>query len=223
MDYRNVNMITCGNGNCYIIRGKRGDILIDTCMREFRNEIELWLENYNVKLIVLTHGHFDHIGNAAYFAELYDARIAMSADDAGLSENKRIRRTYAMGIRGMVLKKATEMPLEVIPEPFKADIFLEDGMALGEEFGIENCTAVSLEGHTKGSFGILHGNDLYVGDAAMNFVSPSFPAICESPVRARKALEKIKAISPERIFFGHGDPIMGKGPEYRKMFTKTIF
>lgn len=223
MDYRNVNMITCGRDNCYIIRGKTGDILIDTCSGESRDEIELWLENYDVKLIVLTHGHIDHIGNAAYFAELYGAKVAMGEEDSELAENKRVRKLYAMGLRGMIIKKATEMPPKFLPEPFKTDIFLEDGMALGEEFGIENCTAVSLEGHTKGSFGILHGNDLYVGDAAMNFGSPSFPAICESPVRARKALEKIKAISPERIFFGHGDPIMGKGPEYRKMFTKSIF
>lgn len=223
MDYTNVNMINCGNGNCYIIKGEKGDVLIDTGMPEFRSEIELWLENYDVKLIVLTHGHFDHIGNAAYFAGLYGAKIAMSADDTALSENKRIRRTYAMGIRGMVLKKATESPLETLPESFKTDIFLEDGMAIGEDMGITDCKAVSLEGHTKGSFGILHGKDLYLGDAAMNFFSPSFPAICESPVRARKALEKIKELSPERIFFGHGEPIEGKGPKYRKMFIKSIF
>ena len=223
MDYKNVNMITCGRDNCYIIRGKRGDILIDTCSGGFRDEIELWLENYNVKLIALTHGHLDHTGNAAYFAELYDARIAMGEADSELAENKRVRKLYAMNVRGIAIKKAAEAPPKSLPEPFKADIFLEDGIALGEEFGIENCTAVSLEGHTKGSFGILHGKDLYLGDAAMNFGSPSFPAICESPVRARKALEKIKELAPERIFFGHGEPIMGKGPEYRKMFTKSLF
>ena len=223
MDYRNVNMLTCGRDNCYIIRGKKGDILIDTCSGEFRDEIEVWLENYNVKLIVLTHGHIDHIGNAAYISELCGAPVAMGEEDSELTENKRIRRLYAMGIRGFVIKKATELPPKSIPRPFRANIFLEDGMALGESLGIENCTAVSLEGHTKGSFGILHGKDLYVGDAAMNFLSPSFPNICESPVRARKSLDKIKKLSPERIFFGHGDPIMGKGPEYRKMFTKSIF
>lgn len=223
MDLTNVNMITCGNGNCYIIRGEKGDILIDTGMPEFRDEIETWLTNYNVKLIVLTHGHFDHIGNAAYFSELYGVPIAMGADDSELAENKKVRRLYAMSVRGMVIKKATETPLEILPEPVKADIFLEDGMTIGEEFGITDCKAVSLEGHTKGSFGILHGKDLYLGDAAMNFISPSFPNICESPVRARKALEKIKELSPERIFFGHGSPIEGKGPKYRKMFIKSIF
>ena len=223
MDYTNVNMITCGRDNCYIIRGETGDILIDTCTSEYRDEIEVWLENYNVKLITITHGHMDHIGNAAYFAELCGAKIAMGAEDSELAENKHIRKLYAMGVRGMVIKKATEMPPKSLPEPFKADIFLEDGMTIGEELGIEDCKAVSLEGHTKGSFGILHGKDLYVGDAAMNFVSPSFPAICESPARARKALEKIKELSPERIFFGHGEPIEAKGPKYRKMFIKTLF
>lgn len=223
MNYSGVNMITCGRDNCYIIRGEKGDILIDTCSKEFRDEVETWLLNYNVRLIVLTHGHIDHIGNAAYFAEIYDAKIAMCAEDSELAETMHARRLHAMGVRGLIIKKATEMPLQSLPEPFKADISLEDGMDLGEKFGIENCTAVSLEGHTRGSFGILHGKDLYVGDAAMNFISPSFPNICESPVRARKSLEKIKELSPERIFFGHGEPIEAKGPKYRKMFMKTIF
>ena len=223
MDYKNVNMINCGRDNCYIIRGEKGDILIDTCSEEFRDEVETWLMNYNVKLIVLTHRHIDHVGNAAYFSKLYDAPIAMGKDDIGFSRKKHIRKLYATGLRGMIMKKSIERAGKNIPEPFMTDIFLEDGMALGENLGIENCTAVSLEGHTKGSFGILHGKDLYVGDAAMNFASPSFPAICESPARAREALDKIRSLSPERIFFGHGEPIEGKGPKYRKMFMKSIF
>ena len=223
MNYSEVNMLNSGRENCYIIKGEKGDILIDTGSEEFRDEIETWLMDYNVKLIVLTHGHIDHVGNAAYFSELYKAPIAMGKYDIGFSRRKRIRKLYAMGVRGMIMKKAIEMSGKNIPEPFMTDIFLEDGMDLGNELGIENCTAVSLEGHTRGSFGVLHGKDLYLGDAAMNFFGPSFPLICESPQMARKALDKIKELSPERIFFGHGEPIEAKGPKYRQMFMKTIF
>ena len=60
MNLSGVNMITCGHVNCYVIRGSSGDILIDTGTAEYREAVEAWLCNYNVRLIFLTHGHNGH-------------------------------------------------------------------------------------------------------------------------------------------------------------------
>ncbi|MCH5192815.1 MAG: MBL fold metallo-hydrolase [Oscillospiraceae bacterium] len=223
MNYAGVNMITCGSENCYVIRGRDGDILIDTGSSRYREEIGVWLDNYNIKLIFLTHGHNDHIGNAAFFAKRFGADIAMSAYDIALARNNKIHKLYRTGARGFVIMAASKMTFLSKSESFETNIFLEDGLPIGDICGIEDCTAVRLEGHTKGSFGILHGNDLYVGDAAMNFVSPSFPAICESPRAARETLNFIRQLMPDRVFFGHGSPVMGGSPEYNKMFDMTIF
>lgn len=217
-----VNMITCGNDNCYVIRGENGDMLIDTGSSEYRDEIEIWLRNYNIRLIVLTHGHNDHIANAAYFKRTLGADIAMSVHDAKLARDNSIHRLYNIGLRGLAVGSLSRGLMREKAESFETDIFLEDNMPVGELCGID-CKAVRLDGHTKGSFGIMQGIDLYVGDAAMNFVSPSFPAICESPRAARRSLEKIRELSPERIFFGHGNPIEGKSSGYRKMFEKAVF
>ena len=222
MDLDGINMISCGNFNCYVIRGESGEILIDTAVPDYRDEIEVWLHNYNVKLIVLTHGHNDHIGNAGYFAELLGAKTAMSADDVSLAENSSSRKFYPVGIKGQIMKTVISRSKHNMPEHFHTDIFLTDGMDIGKEYGIDDCKAIKLDGHTKGSFGILHGKDLYIGDAAMNYGAPSFPAICESPKAARNSLEKVREIAPERIFFGHGAPIEGKGPKYRNMFSKKF-
>lgn len=213
-------MITCGFGNCYVIRGKRGDILIDTCTKEYRGEIETWLHNYDIRLIVLTHGHNDHIGNAAYFSKLYGADVAMCVYDMKLARDNSIHKLFSIGAAGKILAAASKKSIEKTrAENFGIDIFLDDGMPLGEEFGAD-CTAVKLDGHTKGSYGVLCGSDLYVGDAAMNFIKPSFPLICESPKAARKSLERIRALNPKRIFFGHGKPIESGTEEYRKMFVR---
>ena len=221
MNYDGVNMITCGFGNCYVVRGRRGDILIDTCTKEYRGEIEVWLHNYDIRLIVLTHGHNDHIGNAAYFSKLFGADIAMCVYDMKLARDNSIHKLYSVGAAGKLLKAVSTSPKilrETRAESLGTDIFLDDGMSLGEDFGAD-CTAVKLDGHTKGSYGVLCGSDLYVGDAAMNFVRPSFPLICESPKAAGKSLERIRAIKPKRIFFGHGKPVEEGTNEYRKLFA----
>ena len=219
MDLTNVNLINCNKTNCYIIRGTDGDILVDTGTPKYRDEIETWLLNYNVKLIVLTHGHNDHIGNAAYFSELYGAPIAMSKYDELLAEDNLCRTFYSVGATGKVVAALSKKTMSQRSELFEVSIYLEDGMELGNDFGAD-CKAVKLDGHTKGSFGFLSGTDLYLGDAAMNYISPAFPAICESPKAARVSLKKIKELKTKRIFFGHGSPIETKSAAYRRMFIK---
>lgn len=219
MDLNGVNMITCGMDNCYVIRGEAGDILIDTGTPNYRDEIETWLQNYNIKLIALTHGHNDHIGNAAYFSRLYGADIAMCAYDMKLSENNLIHKVYSIGAVGRAISAFSKKLMSEKAEPFNVSIFLEDGMDIGTNLGID-CKAVRLDGHTRGSFGFLCGGDFYIGDAAMNFMQPSFPVMCESPKAARASLEKIKSLSTERIFFGHGKPIESGTKEYRRMFIR---
>ncbi|MBQ8176400.1 MAG: MBL fold metallo-hydrolase [Oscillospiraceae bacterium] len=217
MNLDNVNLINCDNTNCYIIRGTDGDILVDTGIPKYRDEIETWLLNYNVKLIVLTHGHNDHIGNAAYFSKLYDVPIAMSNDDMKLADDNLCRKFYSVGAAGKAVAVFSKKTMAKKVETFAVSIFLEDGMELGKEFGAD-CKAVKLDGHTKGSFGFLNGTDLYLGDAAMNYIAPAFPAICESPKAARASLNKIKTLKTERIFFSHGSPIETKSAAYRRMF-----
>ncbi len=219
MNLDNVNLINCDNTNCYIIRGKDGDILVDTGIPKYRDEIETWLLNYNVKLIVLTHGHNDHIGNAAYFSELYGAPIAMSKYDEALAEDNLCRNFYSVGATGKLVAALSKKTMSKRSELFEVSIYLEDGMELGKEFDAD-CKAIKLDGHTKGSFGFMNGTDLYLGDAAMNYIVPSFPVICESPKAARASLEKIKTLKTERIFFGHGSPIETKSAAYRRMFIK---
>jgi glyoxylase-like metal-dependent hydrolase (beta-lactamase superfamily II) len=68
-----------------------GLVLIDTGGSNKRAKLEKELggagcQPGNLKLIVITHGDFDHTGNAAYLREQFGAQIAMHQDDAGMAE-----------------------------------------------------------------------------------------------------------------------------------------
>jgi len=80
-----------GTVNCYLIEIDTGHILIDTGCSNNRNDLEKEFESAdckpeNLRLIILTHGDFDHTGNAAYLREKFGAKIAMHRDDSGMVE-----------------------------------------------------------------------------------------------------------------------------------------
>ena len=60
-----IHRIQCGNVNCYIIENGTSGILVDTGKKESIKKVIEACRAYGVKLIVLTHGHFDHAENAA--------------------------------------------------------------------------------------------------------------------------------------------------------------
>lgn len=104
--YENLNMIECGGVSCYIVKGKNGDVLIDTGREQYRDHIETWLMNYNVKLIILTHGHASQVQNAAYFSKLYNAPIMASPLDMSLVSDSSSRPYYITNPWGHILKSA---------------------------------------------------------------------------------------------------------------------
>lgn len=206
----NINMIECGMTNCYVIRGSKGDVLVDTGREEYRDHIETWLLNYNITLIILTHGHAECVQNAAYFSKLYNAPIMISPYDMSIARNNGARPYYITNPLGLLMKRQLEMNAHIRMNRFEPAIFAEEGMDLNP-YGI-NGVIINLEGHTKGSIGIFCkssvGYDLYAGDAIVNTPLPMFPPTCESPAKAKEAMERIITISPDRILCGHGDPII---------------
>lgn len=204
----NVNLCSCENVNCYVIRGESGDMLIDTGDLKYRDYIETWLTHYSVKLIMLTHGHIDRCQNAKYFSELYNAPVIISKYDCNLVLDNMSRGCYYLNPVGKVMDMMLERRVHCADLP-KRDmlLFAEEDSAdeAVKALGIEG-DIISLDGHTRGSIGFVHGTDLYCGDAAVNFGGHlcEMP-MCESPKAAKRSFRRIFDLVPERIFCGHGD------------------
>ena len=200
-----------GSVNCYLIKTGSGYVLIDGGYSNQRTDFEKELESAGcrpgiLKLIILTHGDFDHTANAAYLREKFGAKIAMHRDDSGMAEH---------GDMFWNRKKGNIVFKMIVPvffglrksERFKPDIFVKDGYDFSEYgFGAKVC---HIPGHSKGSIGILTaGGDLFCGDLFTNRSKPVLNSIMDDSEAAYATLEKVENLNIKKVYPGHGKPFL---------------
>jgi len=202
-----------GSVNCYLIDTGAGYILIDTGGSNTREKLVKELEKAGcrpglLKLIILTHGDFDHTGNAAFLRLLFDTRIAMHAADAGMVQQ---------GDMFFNRKKPNFIIRKLIPlftgfrksDRFDPDILIDERFDLSQN-GLQ-AKIIKLPGHSKGSIGILtfEGN-LFCGDQFENTKGPQLTTLIDD---SRAILASAASLVDEKIstvYPGHGKPFTMK-------------
>jgi hydroxyacylglutathione hydrolase len=197
-----------GSVNCYLIRTNSGCMLIDTGCANAREKLEGALLAAgcadNLKLIVLTHGDFDHSGNAAYLRQKFGAKIAMHRGDSAMVEQGDIFggrqkshfffRMLAPLLFGFGRSKR-----------FKPDWYLEDGDDLAQ-YGFE-AKIVHIPGHSRGSIGVLTPDgEFFGGDLVIRNNGPKRNRIIDDPPAAEASIKKLKSLKIKTVYPGHGRP-----------------
>jgi glyoxylase-like metal-dependent hydrolase (beta-lactamase superfamily II) len=199
--------------NCYLIENDSNYVLIDTGGSNQRTELERQLENAgckpgHLKLIVITHGDFDHTGNAAYLRHKFAVQVAMHQCDSRMAE---------YGNMFANRKKPNILIQKIIPilsgfgkkERFKPDILIEEGDDL-TAYGL-SVNVLSIPGHSEGSIGILMDNsDLFCGDLFENKENPLLNSIMDDIAAAKASVEKLKRLEIKTVYPGHGRPFLLK-------------
>jgi len=195
--------------NCYLIETDTGHFLIDTGGSNRRTGLERELESAGckpgyLKLIVLTHGDFDHTGNAAYLRKKFGTRTAIHHDDSGMVER---------GDMFFNRKRPNVLIRRMLPmlfgfgksERFTPDLRVEDGDDLSE-YGFD-ARVLHIPGHSKGSIGILTaGGDLFCGDLLVNTDKPVLNALMDDPAAANASVGRLKSLEIGTVYPGHGKP-----------------
>ena len=105
-----------------------------------------------LQYILLTHGHFDHIGGAAAFKRKHpNAKIVISTADAGYLQNDRLNLSYHF---------------DVSIEPFTADLQVGEGDEL--PFGSHSVKVISTPGHTSGGVCYIIDRTMFTGDTLIS-------------------------------------------------------
>jgi len=137
-----VETLTVGmfQSNCYVVycEEKREALIIDPGDEGARIVGFVKDERLDVKGIVNTHSHIDHVSALAEVREAFDAPVMMHEDDFFIYENLAYQGTL-FGLKA--------------PEGIKIDSFLENGENI--RFGECRLQVVQTPGHSPGSISLV--------------------------------------------------------------------
>ncbi|SEW20910.1 Glyoxylase, beta-lactamase superfamily II [Ruminococcaceae bacterium KH2T8] len=201
-----VERIKCGTGNCYIVADGKNAILVDTGSKDNLGDVTAVCDKYDLKLIVLTHTHFDHAENAAELSRKYGVPVAIHKADDELFDDANRQPLKSWGAVGAVILGFSKSKLRTIKVERPSNlIFVKDGDSL-RDYGID-AKIVELPGHTTGSIGVdVEERDLIVGDALDNWIKPSTGHLYFDLEALEKSAAKIKSLGVRTLYYGHGDP-----------------
>jgi len=212
-------------GVCHLLVDDEGDVvLLDTGLIGEPAQIR-WrlrqrgLGRQNVKAILLTHGHIDHVGNLAWAKAWTGAPIF-----AHPAEQAQIDGTYPYtGISRWCgrLERVGRAVLRV-GQPAQIDVALADGDELPFWGGLR---VVHLPGHTVGHCGFYSARHdlLFCGDlfASYFFSAHIPPAILNSrPELIPASLEKARQLNPRLMVPQHYDFL--DGVLHRRRFDQML-
>ncbi len=198
-----------GSVNCYLIKTDAGFVLVDTGSSNSRQEFVKELESAGcqpglLRLIILTHGDFDHTGNAAYLRHMFGGKIAMHPDDSGMAERGDMffnRRRPNIIVRLLIPIFSRFGGSEL----FAPDLLVKDGDGFSE-YGFD-AKAISIPGHSKGSIGILTADaSLFCGDLLENRVKPMLNSLTDDLAAANLSIQKLRTMGIGVVYPGHGRP-----------------
>ncbi|MGI6217347.1 MAG: MBL fold metallo-hydrolase [Coriobacteriales bacterium] len=202
-----IKRISCGIDNCFIIRQGDHAILVDSGRKRYRQKILTAAREEDVELLVLTHGHYNHVCNAALISEDLDIPVAMHAADVDLLSDNHLQRMHANTFLGYIaMLYCHKIRRNPYIQRFYPEVYLQEGDKL-DDFGID-ARVIELPGHTLGSIGLdVWGTDLIVGDACNNKPRPGKAIFYGNRDMMEKSCEKITAIGDRMVHLGHGDSI----------------
>ncbi len=212
-----IHRLSLGMGicNCYLVK-EDGIIVVDTGVPNQGKKFRRWLKDLSIEpkdvsLILLTHGHFDHIASASEFKKLTGCKVAINR-----REKDRVEQALKPIPLGVTLWSKVLLTIFNIFLPFinfpgtSVDLVLEDEEYSLESYGIHG-KIIYTPGHSPGSMSLLlDTGDAFVGDLVMNGfplrIGPGMPIFAENTNAIKGSWRLLLSSGAKQIYPAHGKP-----------------
>lgn len=195
----------------YLIRREDGFTLIDSGPPESSDQLVTAVSKATagtgVSRVLLTHGHYDHVGGLNSLDLAWNPEVICHQDEApflsGYSEYHQLRAQGVASFLGRYIMPRSSLRV-------RASKTVEAGQAA------DGMAVIHLPGHTPGQIGFLHPTDqaMICGDAMMNVggrPSPPTAFFTPDPWLAGKTLRRLADLDYAHLLPAHGPPIMDQG------------
>ena len=209
---KGVHVIPMGFANAFLIEADDGLTLIDAGYPRKEAVVfgairGLGRSPAQLKQLMFTHGHPDHIGSAAAIVRETGARTYMHALDLPMAESGGPFRPLipAPGLSRRLMCKLFFHPDERL-DPVAIDQPLTPGEILPIAGGIE---VIHVPGHCAGQVALLWrpGRMLFTGDVCTNVMGLGDPVGFENLNDDRASQRRLASLSFDAAGFGHGASI----------------
>jgi glyoxylase-like metal-dependent hydrolase (beta-lactamase superfamily II) len=173
--------------NCYLIQTATGWIMVDAGRRSLA-KIFLWrlgklgIEPDDIKLIIITHAHFDHVGSLAAIKSLCNCPVLAHPLEARLIETGEVVIPPGTNAIGKMVSWVGRHSTRLLRFPKTRVEFTTDQEFDLTPYGVA-AKVVPTPGHTLGSLSVLlEDGQAMVGDLAMSYGwGQNFPIFAEEP------------------------------------------
>ena len=210
--------IHMGLDTVYVVKGE-GVILIDGGdphkLANFKDGLaKASIQPEEIKLVILTHGHWEHIGSARDIKQLTNAKVLMHHKDMHYLVEVKPTNPPGFAVWGKVVSALVTLMLFSTHIPaFEVDIVAGDDELSLSEYGIPG-RLVYTPGHSWGSVSVLlDSGEVFVGDLAMNLFllrllrrNPGLPIFGDDIQLMKNSWKKLLDMGAKTVYPAHGEP-----------------
>ena len=177
--------------NCYILYFENHDaVAVDIGGDAEKVMQTLEIHHLNLKAILLTHGHYDHVGGVEAVRKMTGAEVYIHEKDAVMLESDKENLSWQLTSNAYV--------------PVKEYHTLKDGDIL--EFGGEKFQVMHTAGHTSGSVCYLTENAMFSGDTLFKGSVGRTDLSGGNPAEMKQSLKKLASLEKNyHVYPGHFD------------------
>ncbi|MFO7815159.1 MAG: MBL fold metallo-hydrolase [Halanaerobiales bacterium] len=203
--------IRMGSSNAYLVKGKEGYLLIDAGVKGKINKLKNKMAEYDVKfddikLIIITHVHYDHVGNLKEIKDKSKAPVLVHQKEADLLANGDSHFPAGNNLLGKLIAKTagTAVGGQNSFESVQPDIKIKDYYNL-KGFGFDG-DILHTPGHSAGSITVIIDNrHCFVGDTMFSLIPYTInPPFADDSTKLIESWEKIASSDCKFFYPGHG-------------------